>query len=239
MRNLFILLFLTSWLYSQGVEHYSKKFLGSPYGFSPLGEGRGKDSDPRIRTDLFDCTTFVETVLAYSKNSKDPLTILDSIRYKGKPDFYNRRHFPYFWIEELVQNGILKPFKSVYERSITKIINQAVWAKREPKFLKDFDTSKIPNKTYTLSYIPLNKILLLDLKEPVVFSLVRENRETSPIIITHQGFLLPSKNGIIVRHARSKPVSKVIEESLDSFVKRSQSYKNWKVLGLHLNYIIY
>ena len=66
-----------------------QSFLGVPYMNSPLGEGVMPDSDPLIRFDAFDCTTFVETVLAGGDVNK-----LNKIRYKnGNVGFLNRNHF--------------------------------------------------------------------------------------------------------------------------------------------------
>ena len=66
-----------------------QSFLGARYISSPLGEGVTPDDDPLIRYDAFDCTTFVETVLADSDVEK-----LTKIRYKdGKADFIKRNHF--------------------------------------------------------------------------------------------------------------------------------------------------
>ncbi len=234
MKLLLILLLSTPYLLSNGVDFYSKKFLNIPYGFSPLGEGFGIDKEPRYREDLFDCTTYVETVLAHTTNTNDYLTNIDLIRYKGNPSFYNRRHFPYFWLNGLINEGYLKPYKTNYDKTITKTINKDVWAKRKPKFLPNFDVSQIPEKTYVLSYVPLKDLAELKITEPLIFSLVREDRESSPILITHQGFLIPTPNGVVVRHARSKPVNKVVEEPFEVFIKRSSSYKKWKVLGLNL-----
>ncbi len=55
----------------QRVEAISELFLGVPYKLGALGEGPGGefDRDPLIRFDAFDCTTFVETVMALALNS--------------------------------------------------------------------------------------------------------------------------------------------------------------------------
>ena len=64
-------------------------FLGAPYANSPLGEEIAPDTDPLIRFDAFDCTTFVETVLANGDIRK-----LNRIRYQnGNVGFLNRNHF--------------------------------------------------------------------------------------------------------------------------------------------------
>ena len=65
------------------------QYLGARYLNDPLGEGIAPDPDPLIRTDAFDCTTFVETSLAAGD-----VGALTKIRYKnGDVDFVNRNHF--------------------------------------------------------------------------------------------------------------------------------------------------
>ena len=43
---------------------FGAKYIGVRYATDPLGEMKSPDADPLIRFDAFDCTTFVETVLA-------------------------------------------------------------------------------------------------------------------------------------------------------------------------------
>ncbi|GAB3481243.1 DUF1460 domain-containing protein [Marinomonas epiphytica] len=81
------------------VIEQSEVFLGAPYLANPLGEGvSGRfDSDPLYRFDAFDCTTFVETVLAKAMSHDDDsfVATLTQIRYKnGQVSFENRNHFP-------------------------------------------------------------------------------------------------------------------------------------------------
>lgn len=81
------------------IEGISEKFLGTPYRDGPLGEGvSGKyDNDPQICLTAFDCTTFVESVLALStaRDAQMFHVVLKAIRYKnGAVDFVHRNHFP-------------------------------------------------------------------------------------------------------------------------------------------------
>ena len=90
--------------FQQRIDEISRKLLGRPYAGGPLGEGPDGlvDRDPRLRWDRFDCTTFVETVLA-SARSEHPdsvLAELDRIRYQrpgadsdSRPSFDRRAHF--------------------------------------------------------------------------------------------------------------------------------------------------
>ena len=61
-----------------------QSFLGAPYMNSPLGEDVAPDSDPLIRFDAFDCTTFVETVLA-DGDVKKLNALATQCWYKNKP----------------------------------------------------------------------------------------------------------------------------------------------------------
>lgn len=92
----------------------SKKFLGLPYGKNgPLGEGaNGRyDQDPLYRFDTFDCTTFVETMIALSlSHTVDEFEQqMNRIRYEnGEVGYLTRNHFPSLqWIPQNIQNGLL------------------------------------------------------------------------------------------------------------------------------------
>lgn len=82
------------------VECFSAQFLGRPYNEAgPLGEGLASeyDPDPLYRFDSFDCTTFIETVmaLAHSENFEEFKNHLLRLRYKdAKVSFVTRNNFP-------------------------------------------------------------------------------------------------------------------------------------------------
>lgn len=81
------------------ITRLSTVLLGAPYVDGASGEGKeGEfDQDPIFRFDEFDCTTYVETVIAgaLSKTPSDFLPNLTNIRYKnGDVSFVNRNHFP-------------------------------------------------------------------------------------------------------------------------------------------------
>ncbi|QRV23286.1 N-acetylmuramoyl-L-alanine amidase-like domain-containing protein [Marinomonas foliarum] len=81
------------------VDALSVTLLGAEYIGGSVGEGeQGKyDKDPLTRFDVFDCTTYVETVLAgaISTTSDEFQSNLQSIRYRNSNvDFVSRNHFP-------------------------------------------------------------------------------------------------------------------------------------------------
>lgn len=96
------------------LEAFSRMFLGLPYGKNgPLGEGpEGKyDQDPLYRFDTFDCTTYVETMmaLAQAKDVDEFEYLLNNIRYEdGVIDYLKRNHFTDLqWIPNNIRIGQL------------------------------------------------------------------------------------------------------------------------------------
>jgi hypothetical protein len=95
------------------LELISRIFLNYPYGKGgPLGEGEnGKyDQDPLYRFDTFDCTTYVETImaLALSRSTDEFEDLLKNIRYEnGEIDYLKRNHFTDLqWIPANIENGV-------------------------------------------------------------------------------------------------------------------------------------
>lgn len=123
------------------LDFYSKIFLGLPYGKNgPLGEGpEGRfDRDPLYRFDLFDCTTYVETVvaLALSRTVNEFENNLDKIRYEdGDVDYLKRNHFTDLqWIPFNTANGYMseinqKVFPPEELKTAQAIINFPNWLK--------------------------------------------------------------------------------------------------------------
>ena len=80
------------------IDHASAIFLGKSYLSGALGEGPEAkfDNNPLYRTDVFDCVTFVSTVLALAKtdNLADFKTQIVKINYsQGMIGYRYRNHF--------------------------------------------------------------------------------------------------------------------------------------------------
>ena len=100
-------------IFNSRIEYASEKFIGAPYlTKGPLGEGpTGKyDQDPLYRTDGFDCTTFVETMISIARaQSFSEFQIQQNlIRYdQGTVDFTHRNHFVEVdWSPNNIQAGL-------------------------------------------------------------------------------------------------------------------------------------
>lgn len=96
------------------LDAVARALLWKPYELGPLGEGPGtKHPQPLYRTDAFDCTTFIETVMAnaYCFGAKNCLEKkMRAIRYKGgKIGFRERNHIPELdWLPNNVRAGYLE-----------------------------------------------------------------------------------------------------------------------------------
>ncbi|MBO7645085.1 MAG: DUF1460 domain-containing protein [Alphaproteobacteria bacterium] len=200
-------------------QYIGEQYLGATYLNNPLGEEVFPDKDPLIRFDAFDCTTFVETVLA--NGDKDLLT---KIRYKnGKVDFLMRNHFiESDWIEnnsDFVKNVSNKYSKKTKVRTV--VINKQRWFKR----VYDIET-QIPPKMVKLEYIPYSVIKKIKPKEPLIVLFVIDNPKFidkigSDLAVIHMGFLLP--NGML-RHA-SRQYGRVMDTDFKEYIHERAKVK--------------
>ncbi len=219
----------------------SGAFLDTRYVVSPLGEGEGKDPDPRIRFDAVDCVTLVEETLALSlaPEPKALVPVLDSLRYEGAPAWERRRHvFEAQWLPDLVRHGALKDVTRAYggdaTRHVTKVLDAKVWSEKSAKAL-DLDAEHRPQGRFGLDLVPAEVALekLQKVTPGTVVVVVRADRPWLVTRVSHVGFLVQSKQGPMLRHA-SKSYGRVVDEPLAKYLKRNLDYGAWTVEGLAL-----
>ncbi len=207
-------------------QYIGKQYLGAKYVNDPLGEEMAPDSDPLVRYDAFDCTTFVETALA--NGDKDLLT---KIRYKdGEIGFLTRNHFiEYDWVQN--NNRIVKNVSDKYNTNTAKrtvTIDKQRWFKR----VHNIDVA-IPKTTVEIEYIPYANITIIENKKPLIVLFIIDNPKIvdkigSDLAVAHMGFLLP--NGTL-RHASSK-FERVIDVDFYEYIH--ECAKDTKNLGITL-----
>lgn len=99
------------------IDRLSSQYIGKPYISNPLN-----DSDRRIRYDGFDCLTYVETIIAFSRKAseKNILGVMDQIRYKdGGVGFVRRHHIvEQSWIPENIKKGLVKDVTERYAQQM-------------------------------------------------------------------------------------------------------------------------
>jgi hypothetical protein len=129
---------------AEKIDVFSEHFLGEPYIREALGEGeQGKyDRDPLYRFDGFDCTTYVETVvaLAHAQDISSFKDILVRIRYKdGAVSFTSRNHFPEVdWVPNNEAAGFIREVTAEVAHdsqwaTAQTVINKRGWFEKLPE----------------------------------------------------------------------------------------------------------
>ena len=214
MKVWLVALFLLSGCALTPVLPDGENYLGAKYMRDPLGEERSPDTDPLIRYDAFDCTTFVETVMAGGDVAN-----LNDIRYKnGDIDFMNRNHF----IESdwLVNNSsrvenVSKKYGKIKTRNLT--IDKAAWMKRVHGIESDFVPVRV-----SLEYIPYKNLGTINNDRTMIVLFVSGNSDSlktigTELAVTHMGLLLPS--GKTMRHA-SSAAGHVVDADFEKYTSR-------------------
>lgn len=235
------------------IESVSETLLGLPYRLGPLGEGPAGE---------FDCTTFVEHVMALALE-RDVRTALDvtlqKIRYQGGVVSYEtRNHFTELdWVPNNVAAGFLKDITFAIApgqaRIETKTISKRRWY--EGKTLEDIQgfpdafpaerTAKLLRlrslgarfepQDASIPYVPIEILpgLLDRIPSGTIGNLVRADTPERPTLVSHQ-FLFIRKGGLLyVRQASS--ISRRVEDVLASEYLVRQAGSSWPVLGVDLN----
>jgi hypothetical protein len=243
----------------QRVEAVSELFLGVPSKNGPLGEGpEGEfDRDPLIRFDAFDCTTFVETVMALSLDSDlgSATRTLQKIRYKdGQIGYPTRNHFTELdWLPNNVRAGYLHDITSdVAGRNavkISKTISKREWYLRkslvslEGGFTEEEKQrlvpklqhlgEQFPDERATLTVLPVEALplALADIPSGTIANLVHADQTDKETIVSHQVFLIKKSDGWYVRHAA---FGKAVEDDPIDILNRYKD-SSWRLIGLNLN----
>lgn len=213
MKWLALLLLLTGCVGAPGIPS-GADYLGAKYIRDPLGEEKAPDTDPLIRTDAFDCTTFVETVMAGGDKSN-----LNQIRYKnGEIDFMNRNHFiETDWLQN--NSNRVENVSAQYGKTATRrlTIDKAGWLKKIHKISTD-----IAPEFTTIEYIPYKNLSQPNNTETMIVLFISANSNSvemlgTELAVTHMGLLLPG--GQTLRHA-SSAAGHVVDAEFMKYSKR-------------------
>ncbi len=224
----------------------TRPLVGAPYAPSPLGEGEGRDPDPRFRLDAFDCMTFVETAVALSSAGTlaEARAALDDVRYAGAPVFASRNHEVLSqWIPSNAGKGwIVEATPSLAggaAHAAAKEYTPASWqaVRSAGRAILGLPRARLPLGRFSVSVVPPEEVTRLSKRIPegaIVF-VVRADAADRATRVTHAGLVVHGTGGAaLVRHATSsKGVGRVIEEPLARFVRRQLgAYPRWPVEGL-------
>lgn len=220
--------------------HFAKQMLGVPYVAGTL-DGN-EEEELVVRLDALDCTTFVETVLAFCiADKREERTFegfkkaLTQIRYRdGILDGYTSRlHYFSDWIRNNEQMGFVKECtsktscsqpKELWLDFMTTHIDSYLPMKKNPALVKEMAAHEKNWQGTVVYYIPKENFNLppeeLKIKDGDVLALVTNIKGLD---IVHVGFAFWKEDKLHLLHASSK-AKKVIEDPQTQY----ESSKNTK-----------
>ncbi len=221
-------------------------YKGVPYVVNPLGEGENSkyDSHPLFREDGFDCTTYVETVLAHHKQNKDNTEFMENLvklRYiNGEIGFFSRAHvMEVHWIPNAIKYNFIAEYPMPHTLMSELVFPLRYWFVNH-KMIKNKDSNYMRHArsfprfvSASIPFVPveyINKEFLRTLPEfMVVFFLRKPPRRTFDMIeqyaslnatqVTHMGLLKKGK----LYHASIRQKKVVVLDLLD-YLKEVKNY---------------
>jgi len=241
------------------VEAISALFLGAPYKRGALGEGPDGefDRDPLMRFDAFDCTTFVETVMALALESDLDAAkrTLQKIRYRGgKVSYATRNHFTELdWVPNNVAAGFLRDVTSEIAgprvAKVSKTISKRKWYlkkttaslegeiaedEKHPLVLKLHQLGeRFADERATLPVLPMSALpqALAHIPSGTIANIVHVDQKDRDSLVSHQVILIKKSDGWYLRAAA---VGKAVEDDPISHLAIYRDLK-WRLAGLNLN----
>ena len=225
--------------------HFAKKMLGVPYVAGTL-DGN-EEEQLVVRTDALDCTTFVETVLAFciadkrgERDFEGFKKALTDVRYRNGilNGYTSRLHYFSDWIRNNEQMGFVKECtsetacaqpKELWLDFMTTHVDSYLPMKKNPELVEEMAAHEKNWQGTVVSYIPKEKLNLspeeLIIKDGDVLALVTNIKGLD---VVHVGFAFWKNNQLHLLHASSS-AKKVIEDPKTQY----ESSKNTKAhIGL-------
>ena len=220
--------------------HFAKKMLGVPYVAGTL-DGN-EEEQLVVLVDSLDCTTFVETVLAFciadkrgERDYEGFKKALTQIRYRDGilNGYTSRLHYFSDWICNNEQMGFVKECtsetacsqpKELWLYFMTTHVDSYLPMKKNPELVKEMASHEKNWQGTVVSYIPKEKLNLppegLKIKDGDVLALVTNIKGLD---VVHVGFAFWKDNQLHLLHASSS-AKKVIEDPKTQY----ESSKNTK-----------
>ena len=208
--------------------HFAKKMLGVPYVAGTL-DGN-EEEQLVVLVDSLDCTTFVETVLAFciadkrgERDYEGFKKALTQIRYRDGilNGYTSRLHYFSNWICNNEQMGFVKECtsetacslpKELWLDFMTTHVDSYLPMKKNPELVKEMASHEKNWQGTVVSYIPKEKLNLppegLKIKDGDVLALVTNIKGLD---VVHVGFAFWKDNQLHLLHASSS-AKKVIED---------------------------
>lgn len=232
--------------------HFAKLMMGVPYVAGTL-DGN-EEEQLVVRTDALDCTTFVETVLAFciadkrgERDFEGFKKALTDVRYRDGilNGYTSRLHYFSDWIRNNEQMGFVKECtsetacaqpKELWLDFMTTHVDSYLPMKKDTSLVKEMAAQEKNWQGTVVSYIPKEKLNLssdeLKIKDGDVLALVTNIKGLD---IVHVGFAFWREGKLHLLHASSS-AKKVIEDPKTQY----ESSKNTKAhIGLRAIRVVY
>ena len=232
--------------------HFAKQMLGVPYVAGTL-DGN-EEEQLVVRTDALDCTTFVETVLAFciadkrgERDFNGFKKALTDVRYRDGilNGYTSRLHYFSDWIRNNEQMGFVKECtsetacaqpKELWLDFMTTHVDSYLPMKKDASLVEEMAAHEKNWQGTVVSYIPKEKLNLssdeLKIKDGDVLALVTNIKGLD---IVHVGFAFWREGKLHLLHASSL-AKKVIEDPKTQY----ESSKNTKAhIGLRAIRVVY
>lgn len=211
------------------LEASSRALIGRPYLLGPMGEGDAAlgEPKPRVHLDSLDCVTFIEQAEALAR-SRDTLSfrmILDSIRYQdGKVSWGTRNH----WME-------CGWFSSNQSRLRLLDLPGSISETRTLGLKAFYAAHGIirSDSALTLRYLP-REAAIAWLSHPGSLATIHGIGlvgKLPSIFLLHTGFLVPTPQGLLLRHASQS--GQVKQEPAAAYLSGKAKFKGivvWEYL---------
>ncbi len=217
-------------------------YLDAPYIIAPLGEGKESTyaPEPIFREDGFDCTTYVETILAQykqKKNSTDFIENILKIRYvDGEVDYFTRAHLvEYQWIPNALHAGFIAEYslkntlKTQFSFDLQQWFLQNSFVQNKDKEYINKALQQPKKATASIAYVPkeyINAKFIATLPNFMVVFFLREisdnlwpGQKGAQRLVTHMGLLKEGK----LYHA-SREYKKVVHVDFLKYLRERPNF---------------
>ena len=213
--------------------HFAKQMLGVPYVAGTL-DGN-EEEQLVVRTDALDCTTFVETVLAFciadkrgERDYKGFKKALTDVRYRNGilNGYTSRLHYFSDWIRNNEQMGFVKECtsetacaqpKELWLDFMTTHVDSYLPMKKNPELVKEMATHEKNWQGTVVACIPKEKLNLspekLEIKNGDILAITTD---VKGLDVVHVGFAFWKGEKLHLLHA-SSVAKKAIEDSLSLY----------------------
>lgn len=227
------------------IRQIAEEFIGSPYKSGTL---EGEPEMPRINLREFDCTTFVESILALSLTSAENdttfsrfTTTLTAIRYEqGESDKYTKRlHYFSKWIKQNTENGTLKEIIPQGDAAVceTKTINfmsthaDLYPALKEKSRIKEIRQIEEELSKDTICHVPKTKVAELEAGEIKDGDIIAIVTDKEGLDITHVGIAVTVNGKSHLLHASSATKKVTLDpRTISEYLMHYKSHRGIRIL---------